>query len=73
MLKDMEEFWDAAAAGTLPSVVFVKADGNNNQHPGESTMAAGDLIIGTIVNTPQRNPQGDKMAIIITYDENGGF
>jgi acid phosphatase len=72
-LKDMEEFWDAAAAGALPPVVFVKADGNDNQHPGESTMAAGDLIIGTIVNTLQRSPQWDKMAIIITYDENGGF
>lgn len=72
-LKDMEEFWDATAAGTLPAVVFVKADGKNNQHPGESTMAAGDLIIGTIVNTLQRSPQWDKMAIIITYDENGGF
>ena len=36
-------------------------------------MAAGDLIIGTIVNTLQRSPQWDKMAIIITYDENGGF
>jgi len=72
-LKDMKEFWLAAEAGTLPSVVFVKADGKDNQHPGESTMAAGDLIIGTIVNTLQRSPQWNKMAIIITYDENGGF
>lgn len=72
-LKDMEDFWDAAAAGTLPPVVFVKADGKDNQHPGESTMAAGDLMIGTIVNTLQRSPQWDRMAIIITYDENGGF
>ena len=29
--------------------------------------------IGTIVNTLQRSPQWHKMAIIITYDENGGF
>jgi phospholipase C len=72
-LKDMEKFWDAAKAGTLLPVAFVKADGKDNQHPGESTMAAGDLIIGTIVNTLQRSPQWDKMVIIITYDENGGF
>ena len=72
-LKDLEEFWEEAAAGKLPAVAFVKADGNNNQHPGESSMAAGDLIIGTIVNTLQRSPQWDKMAIIITFDENGGF
>ena len=72
-LKDMDDFWDAAAAGTLPPVVFIKPDGNDNQHPGESTMLAGDLIVGTIVNTLQRSPQWDHMAIIITHDENGGF
>lgn len=72
-LKDMEDFWEAADAGTLPAVVFLKPDGRNNQHPGESTMAAGDLIIGTIVETLKRSPQWDKMAIIVTHDENGGF
>ena len=72
-LKDMEEFWDEAAAGTLPPVVFVKPDGKHNKHPGESTMSAGDLIAGTIINTLQRSPQWDHMAIILTHDENGGF
>jgi acid phosphatase len=72
-LKDMEDFWEDAEAGTLPAVVFLKPDGRNNQHPGESTMAAGDLIIGTIVDTLRRSPQWDKMAIIVTHDENGGF
>jgi phospholipase C len=72
-LKDMKDFWIAAKAGKLPPVVFVKADGSDNQHPGESTMAAGDLMIGTIVSTLQRTPQWAKMAVIVTYDENGGF
>ncbi len=72
-LKDMEAFWKAAAHGTLPPVVFVKPDGTSNQHPGESTMAAGDLMIGTVVDTLKRSPQWDHMAIIITHDENGGF
>jgi phospholipase C len=72
-LKDLKAFWNAAAAGTLPAVSFVKPDGLNNQHPGESTMAAGDLMVGTIVETLRRSPQWDSMAIIITHDENGGF
>lgn len=72
-LKDMKLFWQAAAAGTLPPVVFVKPDGINNQHPGESTMAAGDLMVGSIVDTLRRSPQWGSMAIIITHDENGGF
>ncbi len=57
-LKDMKAFWKAAADGTLPAVVFVKPDGANNQHPGESTMAAGDLMAGTIVETLRRSPSG---------------
>jgi phospholipase C len=72
-LKDMKKFWDATAAGALPPVSFVKPDGDDNQHPGESTMAAGDLVIGTIVDTLKNSPQWDNMAIIITHDENGGF
>ncbi|MCP4385645.1 MAG: acid phosphatase, partial [Hyphomicrobiales bacterium] len=72
-LKDMEEFWDAANAGNLPAVSFVKPDGKTSQHPGHSSMSAGDLIVGTIVQTLERSPQWDKMAIIVTYDENGGF
>ena len=72
-LKDMKAFWQAAADGTLPAVVFIKPDGANNQHPGESTMAAGDLMAGTIVETLRRSPQWTRMAIIVTHDENGGF
>jgi phospholipase C len=72
-LKDMKAFWKAAADGTLPAVVFVKPDGANNQHPGESTMAAGDLMAGTIVETLRRSPQWKRLAIIVTHDENGGF
>ncbi|MCB1499745.1 MAG: acid phosphatase [Bauldia sp.] len=72
-LKDMKQFWIAAEAGALPAVVFVKPDGTSNQHPGESTMAAGDLMIGTIVSTLRRSPQWDQMAVIVTHDENGGF
>ena len=72
-LKDMEDLWLAARKGTLPAVVFVKPDGNSNQHPSESTMSAGDLMIGRIVGTLRRSPQWDDMAIIITHDENGGF
>jgi phospholipase C len=72
-LKDMKAFWQSAAEGTLPAVVFIKPDGANNQHAGESTTAAGDLMAGTIVETLRRSPQWKRMAIIVTYDENGGF
>ena len=73
-LKDMEDFWDAAAAGTLPAVAFVKPDGNDNQHPGESTSRRRRPYHGHASSTRcGESPQWDHMAIIITHDENGGF
>ncbi len=72
-LKDMQDFWRAAAAGALPPVVFVKPDGASNQHPGDNSVAAGDLMAATIVETLRRSPQWPGMAIIVTHDENGGF
>jgi len=39
----MKAFWQAAAEGRCRPWSS-QADGSNNQHPGESTMAAGDLM-----------------------------
>lgn len=72
-LKDMKDFWVEAAAGKLPPVSFVKPDGKSAQHPGQSSMAAGDLLVGSVVDTLRQSPQWGSMAIILTHDENGGF
>ena len=60
-------------AGKLPSVTFYKPQGNLNMHAGYSDVEAGDRHIATIVNALQSGPQWDRMAIIITFDENGGW
>jgi acid phosphatase len=72
-LKDYSDLQKDITAGTLPSVVFYKPQGNLNQHPGYADVMSGDAHIAEIVHELQKSPQWKKMAIIVTYDENGGF
>jgi acid phosphatase len=73
-LKDFDaEFLAQAAAGTLPAVAFYKPQGNLNQHAGYASIADGDKHIADVVAALQKSPQWKNMAIVITYDENGGF
>jgi acid phosphatase len=60
--------------GDLPQVVFYKPAGNKNQHPGYSTLVDADHEVEEIVETIRNNPAiWPTTAIIITYDEYGGF
>ena len=72
-LKDYTDLLQDAARGTLPSVAFYKPQGNLNQHPGYTDVMSGDAHIAEVVARLQASPQWKKMAIIVTYDENGGF
>lgn len=60
-------------AGNLPAVAFYKPQGDLNEHPGYSSVAAGDAHIANIVAHLERSPQWPHMLVVVTYDENGGF
>ena len=72
-LKDYTDLAAEIAAGTLPSVVFYKPEGDLNQHSGYASIAAGDQHIADVVAKLQASPQYANMVIVITYDENGGW
>ncbi len=72
-LKDEDDFLAAAAAGTLPAVSFVKPRPSQNDHPGGSTILASQLHALDLVEAVRSGPNWQGAAIIITYDENGGF
>ena len=73
-LKDFDtSFLVDAAAGKLPPVVFYKPQGKLNQHPGYANVADGDAHIAELIGQLQRSPQWQRMLIVVTYDENGGF
>jgi acid phosphatase len=62
-----------AAAGKLPAVTFYKPQGNLNMHAGYSDVDAGDRHIAGVIDALRRSPQWDKMVVVITFDENGGW
>ncbi len=72
-LKDGEDLLRDAAAGTLPAVAFYKPVGRYTQHPSYTDLVSGDQHIHEVLTKLRASPQWPRMAIIVTYDENGGF
>ncbi|HEX9395621.1 MAG TPA: acid phosphatase [Burkholderiales bacterium] len=72
-LKDEKDFLAVIDAGTLPQVAFVKPAGRYNEHPSYTDVTSGDEHIALLLERLKKSPQWPKMAVIVTYDENGGF
>ena len=60
-------------AGTLPAVSFVKPRGIDNEHPNYTDVLTGENHVAALVMAIKNSALWKDTAIIITYDENGGF
>ncbi|TMH75889.1 MAG: acid phosphatase, partial [Betaproteobacteria bacterium] len=72
-LKDVTTFLADIEKGALPQVAFYKPTGRLNQHPSYTDLASGDEHLSDVLERLRKSPQWAKMAVIITYDENGGY
>ena len=72
-LHDEQDFLSALKANSLPAVAFIKPLGLDNEHPGYATLLRGQQHVADLVKAVQQSPYWADTAIIITYDENGGF
>jgi phospholipase C len=72
-LKDEQDFLAALAANQLPAVAFVKPLGIDNEHPGYTDVLTGENHTESLLNAIRNSPAWHHTAVIITYDENGGF
>jgi phospholipase C len=72
-LKDGDDFLRDIAAGTLPQVAFYKPAGVLTQHPSYTDLTSGDEHVDDLLKRLRNSPQWEKMLVIVTYDENGGF
>jgi acid phosphatase len=72
-LKDGEDLLRDIDAGRLPQVAFYKPVGIFTQHPGYTDLIRGDDHIADVLERLRKSPQWGEMAVIVTYDENGGF
>jgi phospholipase C len=72
-LKDAEELFAGIDAGKLSQVSFYKPYGELNQHPGYTDVLTGDEHMAGLIERIRKSPLWSKVAIIVTYDENGGW
>ena len=72
-LKDERDLLAAIDSGRLPEVSFVKPNGINNEHPGYTDLMSGERHVADLIARIQGMPDWKHTAIIVTYDENGGF
>jgi phospholipase C len=69
----LEQFFDDAAAGTLPPVSVVEpAFTANDDHPPHHPLL-GQQFLASIYAALAASPQWPNLLLVITYDEHGGF
>ena len=69
---DSTDFDAAVANGALPAVSFLKP-GDDDGHPGYSTLAAFGRFVSNAVAEVQRSSFWSSTAIFVTFDEGGGY
>ena len=70
---DLDSFWDVANAGNLPAVSFIKAPTYQNGHPQTSSPLDEQTFLVDTINRLQKLPAWESMAIILTWDDSGGW
>lgn len=71
-LKDKDDFLNDLKLGSLPSVSWIKALGENDEHPGYSDLEEGQEYVAGLVKAIQDSPYWKDTVILITYDDHGG-
>jgi phospholipase C len=67
------QFFEDAAAGKLPSVVYIDpAFGTNDDHPPTHPIL-GQELIASVYMALAKSPQWNNILFVVTYDEHGGY
>ncbi len=76
----IDEFFDAAAAGTLPQFSIIDpnfgllpgGEGGNDDHPSHD-ITLGEVFLASVYQALADSPHWNNCLLLITYDEHGGF
>jgi phospholipase C len=74
----ISQYYVDAAAGTLPQVAFVDpifigtSNTENDEHP-TANIQVGEDYVSQVVGALLASPQWTSSALLLTYDEHGGF
>ena len=72
-MRDSEDFLDDLKTGRLPRVSFLKATGGRDEHPANSAPRWGEEWVMGLLKALGKSRLWEKSAVIIAYDEGGGF
>ena len=72
-IRDSSDFFEDLKSGRLPHVSFIKATGAHDEHPADSAPRWGEAWVMALLKALGDSPAWGKCAVIITYDEGGGF
>jgi phospholipase C len=67
------DFFADAAAGSLPSYCLVEPDYGNQSEENPQNIAVGEEFTASVVNAVINGPDWDRTALLLTYDEHGGY
>jgi phospholipase C len=70
---DLSDFWNAAAAGNMPSVSLLKASRYQDGHAGNSDPIDEQAFLVNTTNRLQDLPEWNSTAVIIAYDDSDGW
>ncbi len=70
---DLAWFWQAADAGLLPTVSFVKAPQYQDGHPGISDALDEQQFLVETLNRLQQLPEWSSTAVIVAWDDSDGW
>ncbi len=70
---DLNDFWAAAQAGNMPAVSYLKAPAYQDGHAGHSDPIDEENYLVKTINRLQQLPDWNSTAIIIAYDDSGGW
>ncbi len=71
-IQPTENFFSAVSKGTLPAVSFIVPSMENSEHPPYS-IQSGQAYVTGIVNAVMNSPSWSNSAIIIAWDDWGGY
>ena len=72
-IKDLSSFYSSLTAGTLPAVTFIQPNPGHSMHPGSGSVTTAANWLAGLVQKIQNSSAWPKTAILITWDESGGW
>lgn len=70
---DLEDFWAAVKLHNIPAVSFLKPPAYQDGHAGYSDPLALQTFLVQTINHLQKTPEWRHMAIMLVWDDSGGF